>query len=353
MRKGPKYWLPRLLAAAIAPLLALAIMEAGLRLAGYGCKTSFFVPGPRAQTLVSNPRFAWRFFGRQASRAPMPLVFTPARKPDTYRIFVLGSSAALGDPDCSVSFVRILEAMLAGRFPNVRFEVLNTSMTAINRRIPALLGDDPRRRVAAPFPRGATDRRSGRQNVWRAGHGEQALARYADVLRTAGAPRRSTAKLGLSTMPETGSLRRWPSKSVAPFIQTWFVPVLMQGDVDFKWKSFPATLTNCGSLVVFTDEPATTTLVLIMQQLDASSVDVRCHARRQNGRMPLGDDLGQGETQWGSDAGRWFVAQASRLRIASQRLAPRGQSAPPLTQRRKENGCCYGLNLIGAKYCGK
>ena len=45
-------------------------------------------------------------------------------------------------------------------------------------------------------------------------------------------------------------MRRWPSKSVAPFIQAWFVPVLTQGDVDCKWKSFPAKFTNCGLLVM-------------------------------------------------------------------------------------------------------
>lgn len=60
-------------------------------------------------------------------------------------------------------------------------------------------------------------------------------------------------------------MRRWPSKSVAPFIQAWFVPVLMQGDVDFSRKLPPAKFTNCGLLVVLPD-PAVIPLVLDTQQ---------------------------------------------------------------------------------------
>jgi tetratricopeptide (TPR) repeat protein len=54
-------------------------------------------------------------------------------KPDgTLRIYVLGESAAMGTPDPSFSFGRILEVMLAEQYPTRRFEVVNAAMTAIN-----------------------------------------------------------------------------------------------------------------------------------------------------------------------------------------------------------------------------
>jgi hypothetical protein len=54
---------------------------------------------------------------------------------DTYRIFVLGESAALGIPIPSTSFARILEVMLRDHSPERRFEIINTAMTAINSNV--------------------------------------------------------------------------------------------------------------------------------------------------------------------------------------------------------------------------
>ena len=49
----------------------------------------------------------------------MPIPFALAkRKPvSTFRIFVLGESAAAGFPDPAFSFARILEVMLRARYP--------------------------------------------------------------------------------------------------------------------------------------------------------------------------------------------------------------------------------------------
>ncbi|MCX6903236.1 MAG: tetratricopeptide repeat protein, partial [Verrucomicrobia bacterium] len=56
-----------------------------------------------------------------------------ARKvPGTFRIFVLGESAALGTPAPAFGFARILEVMLRQQFPEKRFEVINTAMRGIN-----------------------------------------------------------------------------------------------------------------------------------------------------------------------------------------------------------------------------
>jgi hypothetical protein len=53
----------------------------------------------------------------------------------TYRIFVLGESAAMGDPDPAYGFSRYLAAMLGERFPTMRFEVVNTGIVAINSHV--------------------------------------------------------------------------------------------------------------------------------------------------------------------------------------------------------------------------
>jgi hypothetical protein len=60
----------------------------------------------------------------------------PATKPHgTYRIFVLGESAAMGDPDSAYGFSRYLEVMLRARFPSMKFAVVNTGSVAINSHV--------------------------------------------------------------------------------------------------------------------------------------------------------------------------------------------------------------------------
>jgi tetratricopeptide (TPR) repeat protein len=57
----------------------------------------------------------------------------PADKPtNSYRIFLLGESAALGDPDPAYGFGRYLEVLLRKRYPDTRFDVICVAMTAIN-----------------------------------------------------------------------------------------------------------------------------------------------------------------------------------------------------------------------------
>ena len=99
--------------------------------AGYGYPTSFFLGPDERGFHFSNVQFGWRFFPRQLARKPEPCLLPP-RSPDTTRIFILGESAALGMPNPAFSFGRILEVMLHERYPGCRFEIVNTSMTAIN-----------------------------------------------------------------------------------------------------------------------------------------------------------------------------------------------------------------------------
>lgn len=131
--RGWRGWLLRLALLLLAPVLFFGSLEAGLRLAGYGYPTGFFIrsDGDRAMT---NYRFGWRFFPRSLARDPHPCVLS-AKPSNTVRIFVLGSSAAMGTPDPAFSFGRILEVMLREQFPGLRFEVVNAAMTAINSHV--------------------------------------------------------------------------------------------------------------------------------------------------------------------------------------------------------------------------
>jgi len=105
-----------------------------LRMARYGYATDFFLPSlVRGQKVfIENDRFALRFFPPQLARTPEPLLM-PALKPaGTCRIFVLGESAALGDPEPAYGAGRYLHVLLGERFPSEKFEVVNVAMTAIN-----------------------------------------------------------------------------------------------------------------------------------------------------------------------------------------------------------------------------
>jgi tetratricopeptide (TPR) repeat protein len=133
---GSRRWWFRALTL-LSPVLLLGLAELGLRLAGYGYPTSFFLERDHAgrKLLVENPKFGWRFFPPSLARSPQPLSFPAAKAPDTMRIFVLGESAAMGDPEPAYGFPRQLERILRARDPNHKFEVINTAMTAINSHV--------------------------------------------------------------------------------------------------------------------------------------------------------------------------------------------------------------------------
>jgi tetratricopeptide (TPR) repeat protein len=121
-------------AAIVGPVLFFAVLEAGLRLGSYGYPTAFLVGPDVNGKCISNVRFGWRFFPRALARRPEPCSIA-AKPASVVRIFVLGESAAQGIPDPAFSVGRILETMLRERYPDVKFEVLNAAMTAINSHV--------------------------------------------------------------------------------------------------------------------------------------------------------------------------------------------------------------------------
>lgn len=128
-------WLFRVAAMALIPALSFGVLELSLRIFGYGYPTSFFIKIKGRDAYTTNPRFGWRFFPSEIARHPEPC-YLPARKDaNAFRIFVLGSSAAMGMPEPAFSFGRILEMMLRDQYPGIKFEVVNTAMTAINSHV--------------------------------------------------------------------------------------------------------------------------------------------------------------------------------------------------------------------------
>jgi len=127
-------WLFRLAALTLLPLLALAMVEGGLRLIGFGHSTSFFKRTRirERDVFVENDKFGLRFFAPELARSPAPVVMTAEKGAGTCRIFLFGESAALGDPRPAYGMGRYLEALLSERFPGTEFEVVCVAMTAIN-----------------------------------------------------------------------------------------------------------------------------------------------------------------------------------------------------------------------------
>ena len=113
------------------------LLEFSLRLSGFGYPASFFLKTTiKDQAVrVDNERFAWRFFPKQIARYPIPFSLPEVKPKDTYRIFILGASAALGAPNHAFGFGRILDVFLRHHFPGVRFEVVTACMVASNSHV--------------------------------------------------------------------------------------------------------------------------------------------------------------------------------------------------------------------------
>lgn len=115
----------------------LLASEGILRWAGFGYPTSYFVQREieGRPSLIDNQEFGRRFFPPGLVRFPKPMAL-PAQKPaGSLRIFVLGESAAMGDPQPRFGLPRMLEALLRARFPGRELEVVNASMVAINSHV--------------------------------------------------------------------------------------------------------------------------------------------------------------------------------------------------------------------------
>ena len=130
-----KRWF-RLIAVAM-PLIGLVPLEFFLRAVGYGYPTSFFLKTTAngQPMFIENQQFSRRYFPPGLERTPQPVMFPAVKPPDTIRIFVLGESAAMGDPEPAYGFPRILEVLLREALPGKKIEIINAAVTAINSHV--------------------------------------------------------------------------------------------------------------------------------------------------------------------------------------------------------------------------
>ena len=111
-------------------------------MAGWGNPTAFWLPLEGGAIHTTNRRFGDRFFPPHLARTPQVQVLQQPKPEGTYRIFVLGGSAAMGTPDAAFGLSRHLEAILGDRYPGTTFEVLNAAMTAINSHVVRIIASD-------------------------------------------------------------------------------------------------------------------------------------------------------------------------------------------------------------------
>ena len=134
--KRPR-WIVATASAVLVPLIVLGMIEGGLRLFGVGYSTDLTVPCTVRGTPAAcyNLFFPAPFFPPGMIKTPQAYAIPAQKAPGTYRIFVLGESAAMGDPDPAYAFSRYLEVMLRKNYPALKFEVVNTGSVAINSHV--------------------------------------------------------------------------------------------------------------------------------------------------------------------------------------------------------------------------
>ena len=109
-------------AAILLPVVVLVIVEVSLRIAGVGFSTSLLVPCTVKGSPAScyNLFFATPYFPAGMVQTPRLYSIPATKAPGTYRIFVLGESAAMGDPAESFAPDRYLEMLLRDLRENPR-----------------------------------------------------------------------------------------------------------------------------------------------------------------------------------------------------------------------------------------
>jgi tetratricopeptide (TPR) repeat protein len=118
------------------PLLFFLLLEAGLRISGYGGNTDLFIKtewkGIEYYSIY--PGVVDRYFSRDGfSTYTSRDMFRVNKSENTYRIFCLGASTTIGFPYMfNASYSALLRDRLTTVFPERHFEVVNVGITAVN-----------------------------------------------------------------------------------------------------------------------------------------------------------------------------------------------------------------------------
>ncbi|MDR2058148.1 MAG: hypothetical protein LBP83_07720 [Dysgonamonadaceae bacterium] len=132
-RKYKKQWIFKTVAI-LLPFLILGIIETGLRIFGYGYNTNLFVESQTGRFYYLNPEISQKYFTvSENTTLGNSEFFLKDKKPGTIRFFVLGASSSIGFPYLhNGAFPRLLKYRLQLENPEVNFEIINLSITAVN-----------------------------------------------------------------------------------------------------------------------------------------------------------------------------------------------------------------------------
>jgi tetratricopeptide (TPR) repeat protein len=117
------------------PVLILLLAEVLLRLFNYGHDTSLFIKYPDDPNYWVINKYASEKYFTDTTNATKGSIepFRVEKAKNTFRIFVLGESTTAGYPYLhNGSFHRWLQYRLMHTYPDVNFEVINVSLTAVN-----------------------------------------------------------------------------------------------------------------------------------------------------------------------------------------------------------------------------
>ena len=139
-----RLWVFRLISITIIPVLLFLFIEGVLRVVGYGFPSDIIIKAKvnDQDYYSSNPKFSWRFFPPKVARTCDPFDFPAEKSENTYRIFIMGASAAAGTPDDAFCFGRNLQVMLRKQYPQTNFEVITAAMPAINSHVVLQIAKD-------------------------------------------------------------------------------------------------------------------------------------------------------------------------------------------------------------------
>jgi hypothetical protein len=131
-----RIWLFRIILCLI-PVVFFAVLECGLRVAGFGHSYPLFISDPSQPGYrLVNPDVIKRYFPKPEMAPPVnieSLYFTEKKRADALRIVVQGESSAAGYPyGLGASLAGMLQQRLQNQYPDRYVEVIQTSMAAVN-----------------------------------------------------------------------------------------------------------------------------------------------------------------------------------------------------------------------------
>lgn len=135
--RGTKTAVQYLVAAIAIPCALFLCTETALRFFHIGYNPRFFCreKSQGSTFCYDNPAFGRRFFPPTLVRRSEKFRFPLHKEKNEKRIFVLGSSAAEGDPAPAFAFSSDLDCMLQNRYGATTCTVVNTAITATNSNI--------------------------------------------------------------------------------------------------------------------------------------------------------------------------------------------------------------------------